>query len=721
MSDESTNVQLETTSRFGPQWLDAQGQLEKEDAQGHPYIAKNKSQATYLSERGGALIVEMDGEWNYLIQQERLPLFEANIIHDSVVVESTKGREHTLNFDIEIKDAKAFIREVHYKVGTEDVSQLNTAEKLETPQTEPIVSEPMQESTPQEHFVNDEATESIASSEEENLELKEETKELVKKNDEVDEDEKLRKVQEKMREKAEAEEAKLQEQKQDEKEMNEVAETESREEIELEEEPEEDEMLLKVKALMQAKDKIDIGDIEFTGEDAPAQEEVVEEELEVQEQEEVEKEAEKPEKNEASLEGKIALENVDDTAVFKSLSYVEGFELAAGGSFIYTPHEIAHAYLSENSSQAYHVDVECEATDGRRLKGSIELRVTKKEEGFKLSFTQGEFLALEEEKIPESSEIYEEELPNISQGYVEEDTSEEEDFSHGGLRVVFDSLEEGASLHSDGTLGVSIILPAGAQSGEIVTINSIEFIINEAEAQAGQLLYSVYPDDEIEVSFTDSDNNTLDSVRAKANQKNIEALEFYHEPKLTGEVGSQSMHASVGEPSNTPWGIMNHDNTIQAYVQGDFGSLHIDAQTAEVEYKYKEHSGLDTYGTNADTRVNENFIIYFGDEPYADLEVCLHIQAQSIHGYSGHQIDSSSIEEMKLLKVSKAKRDTGEKEQMKEMLRSGLQSNKDKIAKVMMQIYEAKSKGEASNEAKDKLQELTDQKAHLEDKLQSLR
>jgi len=817
MSEDNINT---SKNNFSSQWLEAQGKLDggNTHTDANSFIAKHKTQATYLTHLGGAVTVGLDGSWNYLLNQEALSQGEDSLIHDSVTIESSEGLVHELKFDIEVKDAIASVSSVHYINPNNNDSIVNKVddEPIDSPEIEGLIEQDkndIQEDidpvlyTQDEEDLEDDAVCDVFEDDETNArseELDEPSEDEVAEEgineeilhnktifeientlkDEQAKNEKLLKVQALMNKRQEetvlrAEEEKkelenlediqeeegvyaevskdtlaleeekafIEEQAENEKllrvqalmdKRHEEAALRAKEEkdaAELEEEAEptpvytgDDEMLLKVQALMNAKKSIDVSDIEFTGEDTPSKKEETEaESLEEEAQSDQEEEASELELHEeACLKGKIVLDEADGTEIFTSSFYLEGFILNNDGSFTYEPHDITHAYLAKNETQSYHVDVEVKRADSFRLRGSIELIVTGQENEVDLSFTQGQFYKIEETQSSEYTEMSVDELAETADEFIDHHTEEESDEEgHGHLAVVFDSLEEGASLHSDGTLGITVMLPTGAQSGEAVIINSSEFVITDAEAEAGQLLYSVYPDDEVEVSFRDSDNNISDSIRAKANQRNIEILEFVVTPKLTGEVGAQSMHASVGVSANpqATWGIMTDGNQVTNYVESAFGSVHIDGETGELEYKYHENSGLDKYGSSADTTLNENFILYLGKEQYAELEVSLHIQAQNIHGYSGHQIDSTTIDEMKLLKIDKSKAEVKltDNTQMIQMLESGLQSNKTKISKVMLEIYEAKSTGVDVSEAKQNLQALTDQKTHLEDKLNSLK
>lgn len=662
MPEKTRDEESKSGNNFGIHWIHAEGKL---DTKEENFTPKNRSQTTFLTHLGGAVILSLDGSWEYLLNQKSVSFDETTLVNDQVKIDSIEGLVHQLSFDIELKENAAIVCSVHY---TKSLDKEIENETQVQEQIKGIDEETMKADTAESETLLDV----------ESLVHKEEKTELI----------------------------------------NEGSDESQSKELDT---PVEDDLLLKVQALMNARDSIDISEIEFTGDKSASKRESIQEEQ--NSEEEVESkvvQAQEKEDEEQSLKGKIRLDQADASLKFSTGSYVEGFTLKEDGSFVYEPDKISHSHLELDQSQSYPIDIEVKGSDSSNLKGSIEVKVVRKGGNLDLSFVQGPFTLMKEEVNENPMAL--DELTQGSHSFEDHHKDHEPEAMDGHLAVVFDSLDDGAQLHSDGTLGVTIILPRGALSGEAIIINGSEFVITEAEAEVGKLLYSVYPDDELEVSFRDSDNNISDSVRAKANEKSVEIIEFLVAPKLMGEVGSQSMHASIGAPdeSGLSWGIKDGHSHISHYVEGEFGSVHIDAQTGELEYKYTEHSGLQKYGNSADNKVNENFILCLEDKDYAQLEVSLHIQAQSIHGYSGHQIDSSTIEEMHLLKLdpSEPKEDHT---QMIQMLRGGLESNKAKISELMMEIYTSKSKGGDVSEAKKKLQLLTNQKVHLEDKLSTLK
>jgi len=492
-----------------------------------------------------------------------------------------------------------------------------------------------------------------------------------------------------------------------------------------------DEMLLKIQALMNAPKQLDIAQIEIVGVDKK----VKKKEPKDAEETSKKKEAllqkvikEEPKKN--GLNGHLVLDKAEGTEIFKSSSYLEHFTLEPQGRYHFEPHEISYDYLKENDEEVSQVEISVTRSNGTKLIGSLTLRVQRLKGSLNLQAHQEAFI--------KDKKVHNEDFEEMS---LEALAGSDEEFSHhsqieedantpieGHLAVVFDSLQEGDSLHSDGTLGITILLPTGAQAGETIIVNGSEFIITGPEADAGTLLYSVYPDDEVEVSYRDNDNNISDSIRAQANHQSVEMLEFIKAAEIMGEVGSQSVHAGLGESpyEGKSWGLMNSSLEVVFSIDSEFAHLKIDHETGELEYRYYENSGLNKYGKSADTMVCEKFIIALGNEAYAELEVNLHIQVQSIHGYSGQEIDSTIVEEVKLLKYDPSMAQPSKKDSVKdkavlEMLKAGLASNKAKISKVMLEIYEAKAAGVDTSSAKAKLQSLTDKKTHLEDKLNSLK
>ncbi|PHR57303.1 MAG: hypothetical protein COA44_06280 [Arcobacter sp.] len=767
-NDTSTTKPSSTDTVKQIQWLEIHGRFnttKTPDGNSH-FVTKDKPQAAYLTELGGALTLSLEGHWHYLINRDSLELKEGELALDKLSITSQDGTSHDLEIHLLGGETYPCISKVDY-LGNKDNDVLSVEElmfiqnaieeaeldyenvKMEEVDLEDDLQdeeEPLVENLSENEPLMDEidvSEQSIVENTDEDSQ-QEEPLALEERPMPEDEEEMLAKVhalilQKKEELRGQEERARLEgikEEEQIQKDLELQSEQEEAQDIKDKEKKaakvtmDGDEMLLRVQALMNAPKQLDLAEIEMVGEsdtvkvqkEEPA---VVIEESEVKE--EVLEVIEDEEFNEACLRGKISTDEAEDTDVFKSNSYLEGFSLEADGSYCFEPHEISYEYLSEGKEEVSRVEVSLVKSNGRKFLGQLSLKVQRINGALNLSANEGEFRPDKGAFADEFEEMSLEELAGSEEEFSHHaQTLDENDLAlEGHLVVVFDSLKDGAGLHSDGTLGITILLPRGAQEGEAILVNGSEFIITEAEAQVGKLLYAVYPDDEVEVSYRDCENNISDSIRAKANEQSVEILEFSLAPQIMGEVGAQSIHASLPLrlSEHSVWMLMDNQGKKVNVCLSAFGSTHIDSETGEIEYKYCEHSGLDKYGSSADNKICEKIGIYLDDAPYAQLEVNIHIQAQTIHGYSGQEIDSSTITDMKLLKIDKSslKTDVSKDNNMREMLEVGLMSNKAKISKIMLEIYESKTAGNNTSEAKIRLQSLTDQKTHLEDKLNSLK
>jgi len=753
-------------------WLEANGQFKTTrtpEGREH-FITKQTLQSAYLTQLGGAVTLNDEGFWHYLLNRNSVNLQEGERVLDKLSILSEDGLNHELEIHILGSANHPFLDKVHYnqnqddKVFDPDINQNNILSSDESDLSIESAIEEAESQYIEDTTLNDESfTEEAESIEKENsleetiasdkileneaLEVDVKTQEdnLLEENldtpeEKVDEEEMLAKVhalmlqkQEEAKLKAEIEEAeRIKEEEEREKEAERRAKQEEEQRSKDKEAKEKadkeamggDEMLLKVQALMNAPKEFDFSEVEIVGNEMPSkkEEEEPEEENEPENIEEEIVQSVVEEHNTTTLKGKVSLEGLDGTEVFKNKTYLEGLNLEVDGSYHFEPHEISYEYLSENQVDHNTVEVSLTYSNGKMLLGSLDFSVQRINNVLKLEVTQGEFL---------KDKGHQEEFEEMSAEALAQSTEEfshhsdtEDNLTDGHLHVVFDSLEEGAKLHSDGTLGITVMLPTGAQEGEVITINGAEFVINEAEAEAGILLYAVYPDDEVEVSFRDSDNNISDSIRAKANEHSVELLEFSVATQLMGEVGSQSIHASVGESesSQASWHVMDKFGSVFSFLESEFGKLQIDAETGEVEYSYYEGFGLKKYGKSADNTVSEKFILAQGNTAHSVVEVHLHIQAQSIHGYSGQEIDSSTIEGMKLLKFDSSMLHPKDEKQenIRELLEGSLDNISKKISKAMLEIYELRGSGKDSSKAKEDLQTLTDKKTKLEDKINGL-
>ena len=774
-NDTRTTNEAQSKNVKKIQWLEANGKFDTvQTSDGHSqFVTKDELKAAYLTDLGAAVTLSLEGYWHYVLNSSSLHLKEGETCIDNLSIASEEGISHTLQIHIQADENEFLIDKVDY-LQEKEKSLIQEDNKEEPPifeeknfsienaieEAELDLEKEDKEEVNVEQDENSMAKEipldEVVSIEDESVleknmssrpVLDSSEKELESFTEKIDEEEMLAKVhalmlvkKEEARLKAEEQEIqRIQEEEQRQKEAEQREQEERRQILEAKKEKEraakevlgDDERLLKLQALMNAPKQLDVLDIEIVGDDKPAKVEKIEEDESSIEESEVPKQDLPLEEDETCLKGKITLETVEGNEIYKSNTYLEGFSLDIDGNYRFDPHEISYDYLGEKEVADNTVEISVIQGNGEKLLGSIHLTVKKLNGELNLKADQGEFKqdnALATENFQEMSL---EELAGSEEEFSHHSQIQEAEEAHqeGHLAVIFDALEDGANLHSDGTLGITILLPTGAQAGEAIIVNGSEFIITGPESDAGTLLYSVYPDDEVEVSYRDGDNNISDSVRAQANHHSLDILEFTKAPEIMGEVGSQSVHASIGEPMNVGeyWGIVNDARQIVHYSESEISNLKVDQETGELEYRYYEGSGPQKYGKNLDNKVCEKFIISLGNKPYAQLEVNINIQIQSIHGYSGQEIDSTTIEEIKLLKydpslyeVRKTDTNAPTDNNIGEMLEAGLASNKAKISKVMLEIYEAKSTGVDTSEAKKKLQILTDQKTHLVDKLNSL-
>ncbi|MDF1881670.1 VCBS domain-containing protein [Sulfurimonas sp. MAG313] len=636
-------------------WLETQGQFKCHTSQDEYFVAKNSSQTAYLTKFGGAVTIGSGGSWQYLIGTQSLDIEEGDMLIDTVIIESEDGVEHKLCVSINDKDGKVFISEVKYTQDGE-VDSLTIKSDLEN---EDIKIKQENSSLDTDILdisqVFDEAEQEF--SVEEDLVQKSELMYQIKEEPSVDSDFKetdvneeamLSKVQDLMEIK-EKERIKTLEKKHQEQVLAEQKEKQEKEESK-KNIIGEDEMLLKIQAMMRAPKSIDLDSIEMVNSDILDKKK--ENKSNKEPIQEIIKQEIKEDVNVHILKGQIKLE--EKLSTFKSSFYLEGFELELDGSYIFELNPISYEYLQDNQKELHKVQVYAHKKNGDTLTGFLSIEVKRDKEGFSLSSNQGSFTLLQNKDADKGKEMSIEDLAASGEEFSHH--AQEGEPEEGHLAVVFDSLKEGKKLNSDGTLGITIILPKGAQAGEIIMVDGHEFSITGDEADAGKMLYAVYPDDEVEVSYRDRDNNISDSLRAKANENSVEMLEFTLSPELIGEVGSQSMHAGIGiaESFETPWGLMNEEGKRVDFLDSEFARIHIDGETGEIEYRYYEGSGLKKYGRSADDLVCEKFLLTKGKEAYAQLEVNVHIQAESIHGYSGQEIDSSTIKEMKLIKIDKS-------------------------------------------------------------------
>ena len=120
------------------------------------------------------------------------------------------------------------------------------------------------------------------------------------------------------------------------------------------------------------------------------------------------------------------------------------------------------------------------------------------------------------------------------------------------------------------------------------------------------------------------------------------------------------MHSSLGIPPmiqqqtptlQTGWGIMGTDGQVHKALDGQYGSLTVNPETGAVDYKYHQNSGVQKTGSSTDHDVVDTFIIALAGDKNSQVEVDLHIHAQSTHGHSGHHIDASTLTGMEVTPI----------------------------------------------------------------------
>ncbi|HFQ4982122.1 TPA: VCBS domain-containing protein, partial [Vibrio vulnificus] len=126
--------------------------------------------------------------------------------------------------------------------------------------------------------------------------------------------------------------------------------------------------------------------------------------------------------------------------------------------------------------------------------------------------------------------------------------------------------------------------------------------------------------------------------------------------QITGSAGHQDLHASLGIPPlihqavphmQTGWGILTGGGHVVSSLQGQFGTLHVNAQTGELTYDYQTSSGVikthtgGSYGSGTDE--TDSFILTLAGTQNSQVSVHLHLHSQSVHGASGHHIDQTTL------------------------------------------------------------------------------
>ncbi|PKG83300.1 hypothetical protein CXF85_11260 [Colwellia sp. 75C3] len=134
--------------------------------------------------------------------------------------------------------------------------------------------------------------------------------------------------------------------------------------------------------------------------------------------------------------------------------------------------------------------------------------------------------------------------------------------------------------------------------------------------------------------------------------------------RITGGAGHQDLHASIGTPpivqgtatSLTGWGISdNHGHSLSS-LHGQYGTLHINPATGELNYDYQSSSSVikshtsGSYGSGSDQ--TDSFLLTLGGNQNSQVAVHLHLHSQSVHGNSGHHIDQTTLTGMDISPIT---------------------------------------------------------------------
>ncbi|WP_407334274.1 VCBS domain-containing protein [Enterovibrio sp. 27052020O] len=135
--------------------------------------------------------------------------------------------------------------------------------------------------------------------------------------------------------------------------------------------------------------------------------------------------------------------------------------------------------------------------------------------------------------------------------------------------------------------------------------------------------------------------------------------------KITGSAGNQNLHVSIGVPpiihqgtptSMTGWGISDGHGHSLTTLHGQFGTLHVNPATGELNYDYQQSSGVvkthtgGSYGSGTDE--TDSFVLTLGGDQNSQVAVHLHLHSQSVHGNSGHHIDQTTLTGMDLSPIA---------------------------------------------------------------------
>ena len=123
-------------------------------------------------------------------------------------------------------------------------------------------------------------------------------------------------------------------------------------------------------------------------------------------------------------------------------------------------------------------------------------------------------------------------------------------------------------------------------------------------------------------------------------------------PHISGSVGQQDIHASLGIPPSTQqgtptlltgWGISDGHGHSLTSLHGQYGTLHINPATGQLDYDYQTNSGVQKSGTGHNGDETDTFLLTLGGNQNSQVAVQLHLHSQSVHGNSGHHIDQTTL------------------------------------------------------------------------------
>ncbi|UGA57144.1 hypothetical protein [Vibrio sp. VB16] len=78
-------------------------------------------------------------------------------------------------------------------------------------------------------------------------------------------------------------------------------------------------------------------------------------------------------------------------------------------------------------------------------------------------------------------------------------------------------------------------------------------------------------------------------------------------------------------------------------MHGQYGTLHINPATGQLDYDYQTNSGVQKSGTGHNGDETDTFLLTLGGNQNSQVAVQLHLHSQSVHGNSGHHIDQTTL------------------------------------------------------------------------------